>query len=177
MKILVLMPVYDTHEDITYAIYSKMPHEVKEKVFGMNMYATYLKTIKKDVTPVEAYFNTLMVAEKIYEHLDEDEDIIIFGNLPKKYKFDAVFAFQDNTETLPYEDKWLKKVEELTAEIKDPVLEKYFVTPFYSAEDSQFNLTNCTATADFLAAYLQTDPKLDKIKREYEEKIKEIKNK
>ena len=41
MKILVLMPVYDTHEDITYAIYSKMPHEVKEKVFGMNMYATY----------------------------------------------------------------------------------------------------------------------------------------
>ena len=175
MKILVLMPVYDTHEDITYAIYSKMPHEVKDKTFGMNMYSTYLKTIKKDVHPLEVYFDTLIAAEKIYEHLDEDEDIIILGNMPKKYKFDAVFSFQDNIETLPYEDKWLKKVEELIQDTNDEILTKYFNLPFYSAEDSQFNLTNCTATADFLAAYLQTDPKLDKIKREYEEKIKEIK--
>ena len=175
MKILVLMPVYDTHEDMTYAIYSKMPHEIKEKVFGMNMYATYLKTIKKNTNPLETYFDTLMTVEKIYENLKEDEDIIILGNMPKKYKFDAVFTFQDNIETLPYEDKWLTKVEELIQDANDEILTKYFVTPFYSEEDSQMDLTNCTATADFLAAYLQTDPKLDKIKREYEEKIKEIK--
>ena len=74
-------------------------------------------------------------------------------------------------------DVVLKKVEELIQDANDEILTKYFVTPFYSEEDSQMDLTNCTATADFLAAYLQTDPKLDKIKREYEEKIKEIKNK
>ena len=93
----------------------------------------------------------------------------------------VIFLNSDTTETkrneIEKEIRATKNVEELTTEINDPILEKYFVTPFYSAEDSQFNLTNCTAAADFLAAYLQTDPKLDKIKREYEEKIKEIKNK
>ncbi len=174
MKILVLMPVYDTHEDITYAIYSKLPHEVKEKVFGMNMYSSYLKAIKTNLTPFEAYFETLMVTEKVYESCGADEDLIIFGNLPKKYKFDAVFTFQDNIEALPYKDLWLDKIDEVATEVSDPILDKYFTKPFYSEEDSQTDLIDCTAAADFLAAYLQTDPKLDKIKREYEEKIKEI---
>ena len=132
MKILVLMPVYDTHEDMTYAIYSKMPHEIKEKMFGMNMYATYLKTIKKNTNPLETYFDTLMTVEKIYENLKEDDDIIILGNMPKKYKFDAVFTFQDNIETLPYEDKWLKKVEELIKDTNDEILTKYFDSPFHN---------------------------------------------
>ena len=110
MKILVLMPVYDTHEDITYAIYSKMPHEVKDKTFGMNMYSTYLKTIKKDTSPLEAYFDTLMTVEKIYENLKEDEDIIILGNMPKKYKFDAVFSFQDNILNRSYNQQLCHKL-------------------------------------------------------------------
>ena len=171
MKILVLMPVYDTHEDFTYAIYSKMPHEIKDQTFGMNMYNTYLKTIKKNVNPLETYFATLMTAEKICENLKEDENIIVLGNMPKKYKFDAIFSFQDNLEALPYEDKWLKKVAEVIQDTNEELLTKYFDWPFYSAEDSQLNLTDCVATADFLAAYLQTDARLDRIQNEYKKKL------
>lgn len=175
MKILVLMPVYETHEDIAYALYKALPKEIKEITFSMEMYTTYLRAIKS-ISPLDAYFQTLLATERVFENLKDNEDIIIFGNLPKKYKFDAIFAFQDNLETLPYEDKPLKKIEEIVKEVNDPVLNKYFIMPFYSAEDSQLNLTNCIASADFLTAYLETDPKLDKIKKEYEKKLKRLDN-
>ena len=41
-----------------------------------------------------------MTVEKNYENLEEDDDKIILSNMPKKYKFDDVFTFKDNRETL-----------------------------------------------------------------------------
>lgn len=32
--------------------------------------------------------------------------------MPKDFKFDAVFNFQDMEETLPYEDKFMDKIKE-----------------------------------------------------------------
>lgn len=172
MKILVLMPTYLTHEDYSYAIWSKMTHEAKEKSFSMPMFASYLQTANSKKNVLEAYFDTLLSVERIYENLKADEDLIVFGNMPKKYKFDIVFSFQDGGEKLAYDDPWLRKVEEIVDEANDEVLNRIFDKPFYAAEDAYMELTNCLATADFLSAYLQTDPKLDKIKKEYEERVR-----
>lgn len=48
------------------------------------------------------------------------------------------------------------------------------VNNMYTAEDSKMALHNCTATADFLAAYLATDPHLDRITKEYHKRLKEL---
>ena len=48
------------------------------------------------------------------------------------------------------------------------------VNNVHKAEESKMALHNCKATADFLANYLKTDPKLDDIKKEYEIKSKMI---
>jgi hypothetical protein len=70
---------------------------------------------------------------------------------------------------MPYKDKFLRKVKEIVAD--EPKLAAY-VENLYGAEDSKFNLYNCTASAGFLAEYIKTDPKLDEIRAKYEGKLK-----
>ena len=97
------------------------------------------------------------------------DDLIVFGTAPKNMKFDAIFSFQDDAEQMPYKDKFLGKVKKIVED--EPKLAAY-VENLYGAEDSKFNLYNCTATAGFLAEYIKTDPKLDEIKAKYEGKLK-----
>ena len=84
-------------------------------------------------------------------------------------KFDAIFSFQDDAEQLPYKDKFLGKIKKIVAD--EPKLSAYLEN-LYGAEDSKFNLYNCTATAGFLTEYIKTDPKLDEIRAKYEGKLK-----
>jgi hypothetical protein len=46
-----------------------------------------------------------------------------------------------------------------------------YTTNLYTNDDSIMPLHNITAAADFLAAYLDTDPKIEQIKKQYQEKV------
>ena len=165
MKILLLMPLDERFAHMAIKIYSALPHEVKDKTVCMPAFMDYLVTTEFCKNWTYALFDTLLTTGHLCE---TEEDIIVIGNVSKKYKFDAIFNFQDIEEDLPYKDVFVEKIQEIVKDEK--VLEKY-ISDLYTAEDSKMSLHNCIATADFLAAYSQTDPHLDKIKEEYEEKI------
>ena len=169
MKILVLMPLDEKNVYIASAVYHCLTPRAKERCFCMPFFMQYLITTKIAPNWVYSVFDSILSAEKVYKLAEENnDDLIIFGNMPKKYKFDAVFSIQDLEEDLPYEDKFLEKIRELAKGEKD--LEKK-VMKMYGVEDVIMPLHNKIAAADFLSAYLETDPGLDLIEKEYKEKL------
>lgn len=181
MKILVLMPLDEKYTYTALGIYNNLPFEIKQKCFMMPTFMDYLVTIKLAPNWEQAAFDALVASEKLYNAaVQKKDDIIVIGNINKEYEFDAVFNFQDEKEEEPYSDSFLDKLKakiaassELTEEERS-LLSKH-IDNLYVADDSKLSLVNFTATADLLTAYLQTDPKLDIIKKEYEDKLKELK--
>lgn len=169
MKILVMMPLDERYAYMAMGIYKNLPSEIKDKTFCMPAFMDYLVTTKIVPNWEYALFDTLLAAEKLLAV--EDEDIILLGNTKKDFKFDVVFNFQDIDEALPYKDTFAEKMRE---KVKSEELLLSKIGNLYAAEDSTFALHNCRATADFLTAYLDSDPRLDKLKAEYEQKLKEL---
>lgn len=170
MKILVLMPLQEQSAYMAMGIYKALPAEVKDKCFCMPAFMDYLVVSKICPNWEYALFDTLFASQKILEV--PDEDVIIIGNVKKDYQFDAIFNFQDLNEDMKYNDPFLDTMREKVASEE---LLANMVNDMYRAEDSRMTLHNCQATADFLAAYLGTDPHLDDLKKEYEEKLKALK--
>ena len=151
-------------------IYKELPNEIKDITFSMPMFMDYLISSKIVGNWVYAFFDSFVSMKNIYKAASKEKgDLIVFGTAPKNMKFDAIFSFQDDTEQMPYNDTFLDKIKEIVKE--EPKLAAYLEN-LYGAEDSQFNLYNCKATAGFLAEYIKTDPKLDEIKQAYESKLK-----
>lgn len=169
MKILVLMPLQEQSAYMAMGIYKNLPASIKDKTFCMPAFMDYLVTTKLVPNWEYALFDTILCAEKMAAV--EDEDLILLGNVNKNLHFDAIFNFQDINKTLPYKDVFVEKMKD---KVKTEKLLLSKVNNLYTAEDSTFRMKNCRATADFLAAYLDTDLKLDKIKKDYEKAIKEI---
>ena len=169
MKILVLMPLSESHSHIAMAIHKAMPHEVKDKTFIMPAYIDYLLTTGAAENSIYAVSNALLSAQILYKQAEEKkEDIIIFGNIDKAYKFDAIFSCQDDKVDMPYVDGRAVKMQEL---VKGSDVE-YIAKDLYTAADSQMILHNPVAIADFLTAYLDTDPHLEEIAAEYADRLK-----
>lgn len=169
MKILVLMPCDERMAYYAAKIYKELPSEIKDIAFSMPMFMDYLVSSKFVGNWVYAFFDSFVSMKNIYKTAAKNkEDLIVFGTAPKNMKFDAIFSFQDNSKQLPYEDKFLGKVKEI---VKDEPKLAAYLENLYGAEDSQFNLYNCDATAGFLAEYIKTDPKLDDIRAKYEGKL------
>ena len=171
MKILVLMPLQEQSAYMAMGIYKNLPAEVKDKTFCMPAFMDYLVTTKLVPNWEYALFDTILCAEKLASV--EDEDLILLGNVKKDIHFDAVFNFQDIDRALPYQDDF---VEMMKNKVRSEELLLSKVNNLYAAEDSTFRMKNCRATADFLTAYLNTDPKLDKLKEEYERQLQELKD-
>ena len=95
----------------------------------------------------------------------------ILDEICGKYKFDAIFNFQDIEEDLPFKDEFAAKVKDLVQ--SEEVLAK-LINNLYDNKDSIMPLHNCLATADFLSAYIKTDPGLDKLKTEYQKKLENL---
>lgn len=151
-------------------IYKELPNDVKDITFLMPMFMDYLISSKVVGNWVYAFFDAMVSMKNIYKTAaKEKDDLIVFGTAPKNMKFDAIFSFQDDAEQLPYQDNFLRKVKEI---VKDEPKLAAYVENLYGAEDSKFNLYNCKATANFLAEYVKTDPKLEDIKAKYENKLK-----
>ena len=170
MKILVLMPCDERMTYIAAKIYKELPNEIKDIAFSMPMFMDFLISSKVVGNWVYAFFDAFVSMKNIYKTAaKEKDDLIVFGTAPKNMKFDAIFSFQDDAEQLPYKDKFLGKIKKIVAD--EPKLSAYLEN-LYGAEDSKFNLYNCTATAGFLTEYIKTDPKLDEIRAKYEGKLK-----
>lgn len=171
MKILVLMPLSESHSHIAMAIYNAMPHDVKDKTFIMPAYIDYLLTAKVVENTIYAVSNALLSAQILYGQAEEKkEDLIIFGNIDNSFKFDVIFNCQDLEKDLPYIDGRAEKMQEL---VKDTEVE-YIAHELYTNKDSEMPLHNAIAIADFLTAYLKTDPHLEEIAAEYTDKIKSL---
>ncbi len=174
MKILVLMPLDESSVYMASGLYKNVPHEIQDCFFAMPMFMEYLVETGQSQNFFEALFFTVLAAEKLYDATKPEEPLIIVGNMPKKYKFDAIFNFQDINEDLPFQDNFTTKVKEL---VKDEEMLLNKINDMYTNEDSQLALHNLVATADFLTAYLQTDPGIEKITEEYQQRLKEIEEK
>lgn len=173
MKILVLMPLDERSSHMGLKIYDSLPYEVKEHTFCMPAFMEYLVATKICKNWTYALFDSLLTAKRLYENTEEDEDLIIIGNTTATHNFDIVFNFQDIEEDLPYQDIFVKKVSEIVTGEK--TLEN-LINNLHKANESKMTLHNCIATADFLSAYIKTDPHLKDIEKEYNEKLKELKN-
>ena len=171
MKILVLMPLSESHSNIAMAIYNSLPHEVREKSFIMPAYIDYLLTTKAVENSIYAVSNALLAAQICWKQAEEKkENLIIFGNIDNSFKFDAIFNCQDLQEDLPYVDGRAEKMQEL---VKGSEIE-YIAHDLYTNKDSKMPLHNAVAIADFLTAYLDTDPHLEEIAAEYADRLKSL---
>lgn len=172
MKILVLMPCDEQHVHAAAGVYKALPHELKEQCFPMPMFMDYLIQNKIVGNWIFSFFDTMLSLKSIYRTADENkDDLIVIGTAPKDFEFDAIFSFQEIDSKEKYKDNFLNKaIRPVVA--KD---EKLFamVSNLYDVDDVQFALHNCTASADFLAAYIRTDvkEKLETLKKEYESKL------
>ena len=167
MKILVLMPLDEQHVHAAAGIYKALPAEVQAHTFPMPMFMEYAITTKVSSNWTYAFFDAIISARSLYKS-SQDKDLIIIGNVPTTCTFDAVFNFQEIDETLPYKDNFAARLKDIVA--TEEVLSN-IINNLYTADSSIFSLQDCTATADFLTAYLQTDPQLDKIKAKYSERL------
>lgn len=174
MKILVLMPLAEQSSFMDIGIYKNLPEDIKKNTFCMPSFMNYIVATKIVPSFEYAIFDSILCAQKLYEATNKDEDLIIIGNMDKKYSFDVVFNFQDLDEDMPYQDNFLNKIKELVA--GEEKLTK-MVNDMYTNEDSKMALHNCSAAAKFLSKYIKTDPHLDKIKEEYEEQLQQLKDK
>ena len=167
MKILVLMPLDEKWVYMANGLYNSLPVEVRDKTFAMPMFMQYCITTKSTPNWLYATFDALVAVKSVY-NAAKDGDLIIIGNCDKDMKFDAIFNFQDIEVDLPYEDKLMEKTREIVKSDKELL---GYTTNLYTNEDSIMPLHNIVAAADFLAAYLDTDPKIEQIRKQYQEKV------
>lgn len=173
MKILVLMPCDEQHVFAAMSIYKALPKEIKEQCFPMPMFMDYLIQTKIVGNWVFAFFDAMISMQNVYKTaLQNNDDLIVIGTAPKELEFDIVFSFQEIETKESYKDNFLEKV--IKPCVKEDMLLHNMVNNLYDINDIKLALYNSIASADLLSAYLKTDvkDKLDKLKKEYELKLK-----
>ena len=169
MKILVLMPLDEKWTYIATGLYRALPNDVRDKTFTMPMFMQYCITTKTAQNWAYAVYNAVVAAKHVYEAAEKaQDDLIVIGNCSADLEFDAIFNFQDPDEDLPYEDRYVDKLKLLVKD--DEVLSSWL--KLHEGSESKMPLHNYAASADFLTAYLDTDPHLEKIRDEYKDKVK-----
>jgi hypothetical protein len=163
------MPLDERMSHYAYKIYSELPNEIKEITFSMPMFMEYTIITRVAQNWKHALFKALAGAERKYSEAG-DGDLVIFGNMPSDFHFDAVFNFQDDKLQLPHEDNFLARVRE--EEVASKSISAARLENMHGASESKFQLTNCKATAGFLSEYIKTDPKIEDIKEKYKDKLK-----
>lgn len=171
MKLLLLMPCDEKFTYLATGVYKALPAEWKEKCFCMPMFMQYVMETKLTDNWTKAFFYTMVAAEQLYESSGK-EDFLLIGNIGSEYPFDAVFNMQDEGEALPYQDLFIEKVKEV---VKDEPMLVNYIAALHGADESKMALQNCTATADFLVRYIESDPHLEKIDKAFEHILDERK--
>lgn len=154
MKMLILMPLDEKMVYAATGIYKELPDEVKDITFNMPMMMEYLIVTKQAENYENAAVDVLYSACKVYEAA-ENNNLVVIGNMPKNFKFDYVYNFQDIEQALPYKDLFienlLKKCKEVLEE--DNIVFKY-LDNLHTADESLLSLENCEATAHFIGKFV-----------------------
>lgn len=161
MKILVLMPLDEKYVYAATGIYKSLSKEMKDITFAMPMFMQYAISTKISPDWVYAAFDTIVSAESIYKtaSANKDGDLIIIGNIDKKYEFDAVFNFQDiEDDSLEYKDYFIEKVKDV---VKDSEILLSKINNLHDASESKMSLKDCKATAHFLENYIKAKAKVE----------------
>lgn len=168
MKILILMPLDEQHVYAATGIYKHLDPKYQQITFAMPMFMEYLVDTHISKNWTYATYDSI-ISSKSYCQAAEDTngDLIIIGNVDKKYKFDAVFNFQEIDEALPYKDSFIEHLLNTKAVQLDPILFNP-INSLYTAADSLLALKNCEATADFINHYMKTDPHINEIHSLYD---------
>lgn len=177
MKILVLMPLDERSVYMANGIYSGLSPYAKDRTLVMPMFMQYTITTKLSEGWEYAVFSALVAAKNVYEAAQKaKDDLIIIGNCDASLEFDIVFNFQDIEKDEDYQDKFLNKLTEII-ETKSDDEDKAKLLAWlnlHKAEESKMPLHNVNATADFLSAYLETDPHIEEIHAKYKEQVEAI---
>lgn len=171
MKILILMPLDEQHSYAAMGIYKYLSPETREITFPMPMYQDYMIQNKISNNWTEACYYSLVSAKSFCMAARADNkryhNLVIIGNTDKQFEFDAVFNFQEIEESLPYKDNFIEHLLNNSLITSDPVLLRP-IENLHTADESQLALRNCKATAEFIEAYLKTDPHIDEIRGKYD---------
>lgn len=167
MRILVLMPCDERAVYLGASLYRHLPDNLKDNCFIMPMFMDYLVSTKTVGNWVYAFFDSLVSAEALLRN-DENTDLIIVGNVDKKYKFDIVLNLQVDGESLPYKDNFIEHIQTLVEE--EPILSKR-IDHLYTNAASTLALYNAELGAQLIADLMATDNsnEIIKIKEKYEE--------
>lgn len=184
MKILVLMPVGTEYSATGFEFYKNLSDYASNSTIVICNVVDYLLETNAQDNYGIAVLNAITGTEKIYEEaVENNEDIVIFGNVNKKYDFDLVFNFQDaNDDTLPYKDLLIEKMREISFDSDVPAEELEFYN-LHTADESQLTLKNSKATAELISELLASKPiinqqdKNEQIKKIYEIHLQELTNK
>ncbi len=176
MRILVLMPVDEQHVPAATAIYQARPPEMQKICFPRPRYRQYLVSTHMARNWEQGMAGTFLAAkDMVTKRRKRKEDWVLIGNINRNFsQFDAIFNFQDIEADLPYEDKFLEKAK--TRYEGSPDRGKYIelFSNLYEAKDSQYQLHNCKATANFLTDYYNSShslAKLEVLKQKYSKEI------
>ena len=180
MKILVLVPNNLNNLEYCMQIWEKLNPKVQEKSFCIPMYMQYLVETGQAKDQTEAFFYAMRSAEMVYKNIKVGEVGIIFGNMNKGYKFDAIFNFQNNNYEL-YKDYFIEALNEVIKPDGDDdsaykTLSKY-TTNLHEANESSLILMNIDAASEFINNYTSTDVEqtLNELKTNYLKQLDEIK--
>lgn len=165
MRILVLVPLDGRHAAEVMSIRKNLTAEENNHICDMVNFIDYLLNLKVVNTYNEAFRRAINGLFCEYESsVKSNSDLIVFGNAPKKLKFDAVFTWQGGWD----KDLVIEQYKEIFHDNQE-ALELF---DFYGPSDSKFILDRVEPTAGFLRDYLQTDPHLEKIREKYKDKLK-----
>lgn len=169
------MPLDEKWSYIASGIYKNLDDNAKNKSFVMPMFTEWQLATKKMIIGQDlphnwnvATFGSIVKAREFYQIQDTlEQDFLLIGNIKPDYKFDIIFNFQDEDEDAPYQDLYIDKLKTVFKD--DEVLSNNLI--FYDSTASIMPLHNIKATAEFLSAYLNTDPNVDKIKEKYKNSL------
>lgn len=152
-RILVLTPI---NERLTYAcagIWKGLDDRTKKMCYFAPIYAEYLKETRTKNFIIAAYESMITFNELARVSEEKKEDIILFGNVSKKYKFDKIFSFNLG---LDYDDHQLFSSE--IQSVLDDEFQDLKKENLYQAEDSSMILeNNLDAIAHFMNQLLLAD--------------------
>lgn len=179
MRILVLCPLDEQHSFIAHTLYNKMSDAATRACFPMPVFMEYAVVTGQSKSWEEAIVFALLGVKKLYDiSVKDGEDLIVIGNAPKECLFDAVFNFQDIEKSLPYEDLFLKRFrEKVINSTETDVIENLLplLGNLHEASESLLALKNCSAAANFISTYFETDPKIDEIIKQYKDDLEFLK--
>lgn len=170
MKILVITDCSERGIHYATTLYKNLSREIKDITFCIPMFMEYLIDTKIEPKYLSAFFYSLVSMKSVYKAAEEkNDDLIVIGNAPKELTFDAVFSFAGEDDKENSADAFIDYVKQLVVGLKP--LEKY-ANNLYAESDCTFSLHNCSASSQFIEDYIKTEPKLDKIKEKYKDKVK-----